>query len=939
MSGSNGSKYDVVVIGGGHNGLVNAAYLARAGKKVLVLERRHVLGGAAVTEEIFPGFKFSVCSYVVSLLRPEIIRDLDLPRHGLEILPLDGTFTPMPNGDYLWRVNDHGKTHREIARHSRVDAEAYDEFGKAMQAMCRFVKPILSMVPPDPSTLDPRELMKLLFIGKRFQGMTSEDKYNQVQLMTMSAIDFLDQWFETDVLKATMSASGIIGTFLGVRSPGTAYVLLHHYMGEIDGAFRAWGFARGGTGAISNAIADAAREAGVEIRTQAAIAKILVKDGKAKGVVLSNGDEIYAELISSSVDPRLTFNKFIDAEQLPGDFLEDVNRFKYRGSSGKVNLALDALPNFKCMPGPGAHSAWRHFLLPLGRIHGARLRRREVRKFFAAPLYRHGDSIPHRSLGRATGQACNVLLRAIRALQAPPRLELGRSERSLRRQRNQHHRRICAEHQRHHRGPADRNAARSGARVRPKRRQHFPGRTLAGTAFLSAPGGRMGAFPHANQEPVHVRVGHSPGRRNHGRARPFSRIGNSERHRRLRTLGGLSDLGVKKPLSSAARKNMADKQNVVIIGGGHNGLVAAFYLAKAGFNPLVLERREQVGGAAITTEFHPGFRCSTLAHSAGPILPDIVRDLQLQKHGLQLIESDVAVTALTPDDRALILYRDTNRSAQEISAFSARDAVKYPEFAQSLEKMGKVIAEALATTPPDIDHPSGGDLWSMLKTGRAIRNLGKKDMYRLLRWGPMAVADLAGEFFETELLRAVVAARGVFGTFLGPWSAGSSLVLLIRAAGDSHPAGCGFFAAGGMGALTQAIASAAKAAGAEIRTGVEVAEIRVKDGAATGVVLSNGDEIAANAVISNCDPKRTLLKLTDPLHLSPDFVQKLQHYRGNGTVAKVNLALSGLPNFHRTEEWQFRSANWTHSHRSRDRLSGAGLRCLEIREFLAPSVP
>jgi len=349
------AKYDIIVIGGGHNGLVHAAYLAKAGKKVLVLERRHVLGGAAVTEEVFPGFKFSVCSYVVSLLRPEIIRDLDLPRHGLEILPLDGTFTPKPNGDYLWRVNDHGKTHREIARHSKLDAEAYDEFGKAMQAMCRFVKPILSMVPPDPSTLDPRELMKLLFIGRRFQNMESGDKYNQVQLMTMSAVDFLDQWFETDVLKATMSASGIIGTFLGVRSPGTAYVLLHHYMGEIDGAFRAWGFARGGTGAISNAIAGAAREAGAEIRTKAAIAKILVKRGKAVGVALTNGDEFYADVISSSVDPRHTFIEFLDPGALPEEFVEGVKRYKYRGSSGKVNLALDALPNFTCMPGEGAH--------------------------------------------------------------------------------------------------------------------------------------------------------------------------------------------------------------------------------------------------------------------------------------------------------------------------------------------------------------------------------------------------------------------------------------------------------------------------------------------------------------------------------------------------------------------------------------------------------
>src|SRR5882724_993381 len=338
-------------------------------------------------------------------------------------------------------------------------------------------------------------------------------------------------------------------------------------------------------------------------------------------------------------------------------------------------------------------------------------------------------------------------------------------------------------------------------------------------------------------------------------------------------------------------------RDVIIIGGGHNGLITAFYLAKAGYRPLVLERSAQVGGAAITDEFHPGFRCSTLSHTAGPILPEIVRDLQLEKHGLKLITPEVCVTALSPDGRALSLYQDVNRSAQEIAAFSQKDAVKYPEFEKSLGKMGKIIAEALATTPPDIDHPSSGDLWSMLKTGRAIRKLGKRDMFRLLRWGPMAVADLASEYFETELLRAVIAARGVFGTFLGPWSAGSALILLIRAAADPHPAGSASFAAGGMGAVTQAMASAAKAAGAEIRTGAEVIEIHVQNGAATGVLLSTGEEIQAKAIISNADPKRTLLKLTDPTHLSPDFVQKLQHYRGNGTVAKVNLALSGLPTF------------------------------------------
>jgi phytoene dehydrogenase-like protein len=348
-------KYDAIVIGGGHNGLTCAAYLARARKRVLVLERRHVLGGAAVTEEVFPGFKFSVCSYVVSLLRPEIIRELDLPGHGMELLPLDGTFTPMPGGDYLWRVNDHEKTRREIARHSRLDAEAYDEYGRAMVEMGRFAKPILSMMPPDPTRLDPRGLLELIGMGRRFRGMRPHDRINQVQLLTMSAVDFLDQWFETDVLKATMSASGIIGTFLGVRSPGTAYVLLHHYMGEIDGSFRSWGLSRGGTGAVSNAIGDAARRFGAEIRTCSPVTKILTKNGRATGVALANGDELRADVVVSSVDPRLTFQHWLDAKDLPADFLESVRHYKFRGSSGKVNLALDGLPDFTSLPGAGPH--------------------------------------------------------------------------------------------------------------------------------------------------------------------------------------------------------------------------------------------------------------------------------------------------------------------------------------------------------------------------------------------------------------------------------------------------------------------------------------------------------------------------------------------------------------------------------------------------------
>src|SRR5438093_1638214 len=347
------TRYDAIVVGGGHNGLVNAAYLARAGRRVLVLERRPRVGGAAVTEEVFPGFKFSMFSYVVSLLRPEIIRDLDLPGHGLHILPLERTLTPMAHGDYLAAWADHDETRRALYRHSPRDADAYDEYGRLMHFMAHAVKPILGMVPPDPTSLSPRDLFGLLRLGKHFRGLGAEKLHALVKLMTMSSADLLDEWFETDVLKATKSASGIIGTFLGPRSPGTAYVLLHHYMGELDGVFRAWGFAKGGTGAVSEAIASAARSFGAEIRCDAGVSKVLVRNGRATGVVLENGDELRAKTVVSSLDPRRTFLQLLESDQLPDEFVGDIKRFKFRGSSGKVNLALDALPSFTCMPGIG----------------------------------------------------------------------------------------------------------------------------------------------------------------------------------------------------------------------------------------------------------------------------------------------------------------------------------------------------------------------------------------------------------------------------------------------------------------------------------------------------------------------------------------------------------------------------------------------------------
>jgi phytoene dehydrogenase-like protein len=360
MTGSN--RYDAIVVGGGHNGLVAAAYLARGGKKTLVLERRPLVGGAAVTEEIVPGFKFSVFSYVVSLLRPEIIRELDLPSHGLQILPLESTVTPMDNGDYFGAWGDADESRRELERHSPRDIEAMALFGRTMHHMAMAVRPIIGMVPPDPTSLAPSDLRSLLKLGKHMNTLGPERFHALYKLMTMASADYLDEWFEFDTLKATKSASGIIGTFLGPRSPGTAYVLLHHYMGEIDGAYRAWGFQRGGTGAISESIASAARALGAEIRCDAPVVRVLVKDGKTTGVALANGDEISAPIVVSGLDPRRTFIDLIERRELPDDLIAGIERYRFRGSSGKVNLALSGLPSFTALQRTGDVSLERRAL-------------------------------------------------------------------------------------------------------------------------------------------------------------------------------------------------------------------------------------------------------------------------------------------------------------------------------------------------------------------------------------------------------------------------------------------------------------------------------------------------------------------------------------------------------------------------------------------------
>src|SRR5436309_319875 len=339
----------------GINGLTTAAYLAQAGKKVVVLERRYVLGGAAVTEEVYPGFKFTVCSYVCSLLRPQIIRDLDLPSHGFEVIPQESSFLPLPDGRYLFYRGDEEDTFQAVAKFSRRDAEAMPKFGRLMARMAKFIAPTLTMTPPDVGSLNPSELRKLLVLNKQVQTLTEDELYTFARLMTMSAADYLDEWFETDVVKASLCSSGIIGTLLGPRSPGPAYVLMHHYMGEIDGAYRSRGYVRGEMGMVSDSIARAARLFGAEIRVNAEVRRILVRDGRAIGVELASGEKLHAKVIASGADPKRTFLKMIEKSDLPADFVRGIENFKIEGSSGKVNLALKEAPSFSCLPGNGVH--------------------------------------------------------------------------------------------------------------------------------------------------------------------------------------------------------------------------------------------------------------------------------------------------------------------------------------------------------------------------------------------------------------------------------------------------------------------------------------------------------------------------------------------------------------------------------------------------------
>lgn len=364
--------YDALILGAGHNGLVTACYLARAGLKVCVVEKNDWVGGAAVSRELTPGFTYSNCSYVSSLFRPEIMRDLELPRFGLQILPYEGGAVFMENGGTLGMFRDHDANRREFARHSPRDAEAYDIYARDVLRHCRFIRPMLLRTPPDPARFRPRDLAEMAWLGKQLSGQSERQIAEMIRFWTMSISDYLDHYFESPVIKAYLAVSAIIGTALGPMSPGSAYVLLHHYMGDVDGNIGAWGFARGGMGSITKALAASLMAKGGEIRTSAAVETILVQNGQTVGVALTNGDELRARRVISNMDVKRTMLTHVAEGDLPADYVAAVRKFKTRGSSGKLNIALDSAPVFPALPeGSPALKGDLHFTDSIERMERA----------------------------------------------------------------------------------------------------------------------------------------------------------------------------------------------------------------------------------------------------------------------------------------------------------------------------------------------------------------------------------------------------------------------------------------------------------------------------------------------------------------------------------------------------------------------------------------
>ncbi|MBS1824732.1 MAG: NAD(P)/FAD-dependent oxidoreductase [Acidobacteria bacterium] len=357
------NNHDAIIIGGGHNGLVTAAYLARAGRRVLVLERRELVGGCAVTEELWPGYRVSTASYLTSLLQEKVIRDLDLEKYGYKVDAKDPAFfSPFPDGRYMFMWQDAAKTLQEISKFSKKDAERFPAYEEHLEKLAVVVESLLLTTPPEFPPQGFSDMAEWLKLTGRLRGLSRKELVGLVKIFTQSAADMLDDWFESEELKVTLATDGVIGANGGPKSAGTAYILMHHCMGGLAGKRGLWGFVRGGMGAVSEAIAASARSKGAEIRCNAHVRQILVRDGRATGVVLDNGEEISAPIVASNLDPIITFLKLIEERHLPGDFVQQMRRYRSEGTSCKINLALNGLPDFRVLPGtPGPqHRATMH---------------------------------------------------------------------------------------------------------------------------------------------------------------------------------------------------------------------------------------------------------------------------------------------------------------------------------------------------------------------------------------------------------------------------------------------------------------------------------------------------------------------------------------------------------------------------------------------------
>jgi phytoene dehydrogenase-like protein len=350
-----GNTYDAIVVGGGHNGLVNGAYLAKAGLKTLILERRHLVGGAAITEELYPGFSFTTFSYALSLLRPEIIHELELVKHGFMPLSMPSTFAPTGAGDYLLMGPDKSENHHEIARHSRHDADAYDDYEHMMSQVAHAIRPLMDSIPPDVTSKDPEERARLAAIGSYLADLPTRVLHNLVRRLTGSAADILDDYFESDIMKGWLASSGIIGSKVGPRSQGSGLVLLYHSFGEHDSEYGAWAFHKGGNGGFTQVLARAAESFGAEIRLNSPVTSVLAENGRATGVSLEDGTEFEAKTVVSALDPRHTFMELVDPRALPSELVEDISRYKFEGTSAKVNFALDSNPTYPGLEGRSDH--------------------------------------------------------------------------------------------------------------------------------------------------------------------------------------------------------------------------------------------------------------------------------------------------------------------------------------------------------------------------------------------------------------------------------------------------------------------------------------------------------------------------------------------------------------------------------------------------------